>query len=213
MTIIPELKVPDPARATAELREVFGLVEEDGGYLRLGDQRIAVIRGGEGAGHGRIDHLALATPDLDRDLGAMIARGARPDTGICPDGPRTIPEFWGGGVRFAFLHGPAGARIELIQNLAAPKGPGHDHIGIPCRDIDAMAAFVASIGGREVHSAALDRPEGRTEVRFLAIGSSMIELYQPPDAGPRPARGLWSRLLIPGVPAQTGPDGLCVGPA
>lgn len=212
MTIIPELRVADTARARADLCGVFGFADEGEGRLRLGNQRIALAQGA-GAGAGPIDHLALATADLDRDAQALIARGARPDPAVTPDGPLTIPEFWGAGVRYLFLCGPEGARIELIQNLGQPKGPGHDHIGIPCTDIASSVAFVVSLGGKVVHSVTLERPEGRTEVRFLALGTSVVELYQPPDATPRPGPGPWSRLLIPGAAHLTGPDGLRVGPA
>jgi catechol 2,3-dioxygenase-like lactoylglutathione lyase family enzyme len=179
--------------------------------MRLGSQVVAVEKG-PAAGHGRIDHLALAVPDLEAAARRILACGAMPDLAVTPQGPLTIPEFWGGGVRFLFLQGPGGARIELIQNLGRPAGPGHDHVGIPCTDIAASAAFVAGLGGRLVQSVALDRPEGRTEVRFLALGGSILELYQPPVAVARPGAGLWSRLLMPGVVPQTGPDGLQIGP-
>lgn len=214
MPVVPVLSLPDPAAACRMLADVFGFgpVEGDRGGLQLGSQ-VLRVEAGPAAGHGIIDHLALGVPDLDAAARACLARGALPDPDVTPDGPLAIPEFWGGGVRYLFLRGPGGARIELIQNLGQPAGPGHDHIGIPCTDIAASVAFAAGLGGRVVHSVALDRPEGRTEVRFVALAGSMLEFYQPPGAVARPGPGLWSRLLIPGAAAQAGPDGLRIGPA
>lgn len=212
MTIIPELRVRARDAAKAMLCGQFGFAPGPDGRLSLGTQTIALVEGGA-AGHGRIDHLALATDDLDRDAAAFLSRGATLDSDVTPDGPLSIPEFWGGGVRYLFFRGPEGARIELIQNLAAPRPLGHDHIGIPCTDIAASVAFATALGARLLAANTLHRPEGSTEVRFLALGTSVLEFYQPPAPGPAATPGLWSRLLIPGAAAQTGPDGLSIGPA
>lgn len=212
MTIIPELRVRSRTAAEALLCGVFGFAQRPDGRLTLGSQTLALAEG-EAAGHGLIDHLALATPDLARDAAALLARGAEPDPAVTPDGPLGIPEFWGGGVRYQFFRGPGGARIELIENLAAARPPGHDHIGIPCTDIAASAAFALSLGARPLADYRLVRPDGTTEVRFLSLGTSTLEFYQPPSP-PAPATpGLWSRLLIPGASPQTGPDGLTIAPA
>lgn len=44
------------------LAQVFGFVP-DGGMMRLGTQAVAVVTGGA-AGHGAIDHLAIAVPGM-----------------------------------------------------------------------------------------------------------------------------------------------------
>ena len=208
MPIIPELLVRDVAAARRLLCGSFGFAESGPGRLSFHGQTVALAAGAP-AGHGAIDHLALAVPDLD--AAAALARGARADPAVTPDGPRAIAEFWGG-VRYLFLQGPEGARIELIERPAAPRGPGHDHIGIPVPDIGAAQAFAESLGARLAAAVCLHRPAGRTEVRFLTLGGAMLELYQPP-ARPAPAApGLWHRLLIPGIRPQTGPGGLTVAP-
>lgn len=209
MPVIPELAVADPAAARIMLRHVFGFVE-DGALMRLGDQSVAIVAGE--AGHGTIDHLALAVPDPDAACAALLARGARLDASVTPDGPLEIPEFWTAGVRYVFLEGPDGARIELIANTANPHGPGHDHIGIPCSDIAASATFFAGLGASPMAQISLIRPEGETQVRFLVLQDSVLELYQPPVYRPVPGIGKWQRLLISGVTATTGPDGLTIAP-
>lgn len=219
MEIIPELCVRDPAAARAMLASVFGFAEADG-LMALGGQRIAVVAGQGAIGHGGIDHLALGVTDLDATLAAMRGRGARLES-TTPQGPGQIAEFWDAGIAYVFLQGPEGARIELCQRLPADHRaglPGHDHIGIPCSDIAASVAFFEALGCKMLSSVSLRRDDGVTEVRFLAAGKSVVELYEPPALrGTVPDfadnafwRGL--RLIGSGHPAglRIGPDGLRV---
>lgn len=211
MTVIPELLVRDPSAAERLLCGTFGFAPAGPGRVAFHGQTVALAEG-RPAGHGAIDHLALAVPDLDAAAAAALARGARRDPAVTPEGPLAIAEFWGG-VRYLFLQGPEGARIELIERPASPRGPGPDHIGLPVPDIAAAQSFAESLGARLASAVALDRPEGRTEVRFMALGTAMLELYQPPTPPAPAAPGLWHRLLIPGATACTGPGGLVVAPA
>ena len=207
--MVPELVVSDVVAAGRQLRDVFGFTSEDG-MLRLGSQTI-VLRQGAG-GHGVIDHLALSVPDLDLVSAAMISRGAVIEA-TTAGGAQLIPEFWGGGMRYLFLTGPDGARIELCQNLADPQPLGHDHIGIPCTDIAASQAFILGLGGRLVSAVTLTRPDGDTHVRFIELDGALLEFYAAPNARPVAPEGRWSRLLVPGLAAAvTGPDGLMLAP-
>lgn len=219
-TIIPELAVTDPAAARALLSGVFGFVAGEDGLVRLGSQAVAIVAAPAPAGHGKIDHLALSVADVDATLAALLARGAVLE-GTTPDGPREIAEFWGTGVRYVFLRGPEGARIELCARRGAggPAGiAGHDHIGIPCTDIAASERFFRELGLTPLAAVDLDRPEGVTHVRFLRHGDSVVELYGPPDlrgrAAPFAADALWRGLRLTGTGlasgGRTGPDGLRV---
>ena len=170
-----------------------------------------------------IDHLALKALDTDATARAVQGLGALVDTGVTPDGPLEIAEFWGTGVRYQFFQGPGGARLELCarrggQALAgaalAALIPGHDHIGISCRDIAASVGFYRGLGLQLVHSVDLDRPDGRTEVRFLQLGSQTVELYSLPARRSGlvtlPGQGFWLGLRFEGAGLQgrlTGPDG------
>ncbi len=220
--IIPELSVRDPQAAQRWLCGVFGFVAA-GDELRLGSQRIALTKGAPG-GHGRIDHLALAVADVDLALAPLLAAGVRLDD-TTPDGPLEIAEFWDSGVRYAFVQGPEGARIELcarrggdtrprMPDPALPDHPlpGHDHIGIPCTDITATEAFFLSLGLQPVAAIDLIRPEGRIPVRFLRLGSSVVELYAPSVPPACAAQGLWAGLRLTGTALtkgpRVGPDGL-----
>jgi len=216
MEIVPELAVRDPQGAAAMLCDVFGFAP-DGDLLRLHDQRIAVV-GAEGPrGHGGIDHLALSVNDTDATLALLRTRGAVLE-GTTPNGPQEIAEFWDNGVRYVFLTGPEGARIELCAKRGAaaqPNRPGHDHLGIPCTDIAATAAFFTELGAKPVAAVTLIRPEGEIAVRFLSAGASVIELYAPPglDAASFSPAPLWRGLRVMGsgrTGQVTGPDGLTV---
>lgn len=212
--LVPELAVPDLSPAATTLR-AFGFVP-DAGLWRLGDQALRVAENpsqGSGIGHGRIDHLALSVPDMDSALAGLQAAGLHLDADITPNGPKLIPEFWDAGLRYVYLAGPDGARIELCQRLsgAGPK-VGHDHIGIPCHDVAAMQRFFLGLGATPVASFALDRPDGQIPVHFLAFEGGVIELYQPSTPA-RTARGLWSRLLVRGLSAAVdGPEDLRLAP-
>lgn len=215
MEIVPELAVRDVAQARAMLAEVFGFADWDG-LMVLGDQRVAVVQGTAG-GHGGIDHLALSVVDVDAALAALRARGAVLDD-TTPDGPKEIAEFWETGVRYVFLRGPEGARIELCAKrggVASARIAGHDHVGIPCTSVEATEAFFLSLGLTRVAAIDLDRPEGVIPVRFLTAGQGMIELYGPVghDAAALAQGGLWRGLRLLGsgqAGERIGPDGLRV---
>ena len=209
-TIIPELAVADPAAARALLTDVFGFTAT-GDMLNLGSQSVALLQAGGSPSHGRIDHLALAVNDVDEALAALLARGAVLDT-TTPDGPQEIAEFWDSGVRYVFLRGPEGARIELCaRRRAAPRPdlPGHDHVGIPCTDIAATEAFFRDAGLTLRAAVDLSRPDGMTKVRFLSLGTGVVELYQPPTPPAVAENALWHGLRLVGA---TGPKGTTTGP-
>lgn len=214
--LVPELTVADPTTAEGVLQR-FGFVPEDG-LWRWGGQALRLVQGQpvgvKRGGHGRIDHLALAVPDIDAALAALMAAGLTLDADVTPDGPGFIPEFWQNGLRYVYLSGPEGARVELCERVTGGvTSLGHDHIGIPCAAVAGMQAFFEGQGARLVAAVDLARPEGMIPVRFLAFEGAMIELYQPPTGQDRPADGLWSRLLVQGlaVPLQ-GPEGLTLAP-
>lgn len=213
-TITPELAVTDRAAAVSMLTTVFGFLAQ-GDRLTLGSQSIALIPAATTPTHGRIDHLALAVNDVDATLATLLSRGARLDD-TTPKGPKEIPEFWENGVRYVFLQGPEGARIELCakrQTATRADLPGHDHIGLPCTDITATAAFFESLGLTPLAAVTLTREDGETHVRFLGHGAHVVELYEPPHLrgtkGTNPETALWHGLRLMGA---TGPKGPMQGP-
>lgn len=207
--LVPELTVANPTEA-ARVLAAFGF-SESGGLWHLGSQALRLVEG-KPRGHGRIDHIALTVPDMDAALARLTANGiALAD--VTPNGAELIPEFWDAGLRFVYLCGPEGARIELCQRVSgAPADIGHDHIGIPCADLAAMRAFLEGHGARLIAAVDLSRPEGTIPVRFLAFHGGVMELFQPAKAD-RSQDGHWSRLLIPGLSAPLhGPEGLTLAP-
>lgn len=215
---LPRLHVRDAAAAADQLAQVFGFQSEGGAHrLRLGDQLIELHQDAAAAGHGRIDHLALAVDDVDAALAAALAQGGVLDRDVTPDGPLFIPEFWTAGTRYAFLKGPEGARIEFCARpgTSRPGLPGHDHIGIPCIDLPAMRGFFRSLGCKDIAATTLIRAEGDVAVAFLGLGRSVIELYCPPGqaAGSVASGGNWRGLVLHGAgPAEQiiGPEGIII---
>lgn len=210
--LVPELSLADPMGGTACLQRVFGFEQREG-LLHFGSQPLIVVQADGEQTHGRIDHLALSVPDIDAALDRMIGNGAALAADVTPNGPAEIGEFWGAGIRYVYLDGPEGARIELCQRNSGPlPGIGHDHIGIPCSDIAAMQAFFATQGATPIASVDLVRDGGTIPVRFLAFAGGVIELYAPPAAD-RLAGGLWSRLRVQGIGSDVaGPEGLILAP-
>ncbi len=209
--LVPELVLTRPEEGRDLLQRVFGF-RPDGRMLRLGTQAL-IVTGGAVEGHGRIDHIALAVPDIDAALGQLTRAGAKLDPVITPNGAEVIPEFWDDGIRFVYLSGPQSARIELCQRVtrAAPV-TGHDHIGIPCCDLPAMQRFFEGQGAILTAAVELHRPEGVIAVRFLDYAGGVIELFAPATPA-RASRGLWSLLRISGLGAEvTGPEGLILAP-
>lgn len=211
--IIPELVLNDPVGGAVLLRRQLGFVP-DGGLLRLGSQRIA-LRQGVSSGHGPMDHLALAVDAVAPALADVVARGGRADAAVTPDGPVTIPEFWDAGTEYVFVEGPEGARIELCARPGStrPGLPGHDHLGIACRDLPAMRAFFLGIGLTEIAATVLRRTSGDVAVAFLSTGISTVELYAPPVPPVPAAAPFWRSLILAGLTeARQGPEGLVLRP-
>ena len=186
--------------------------------MRLGSQRLIVAKGRPDGRHGRIDHLALSVPSVPEALAACVARGGRLSAAT-PNGPLVIPEFWDHGITYIFLEGPEGAKMELV----ARRGPvaampwGHDHIGISCADLGPMWAFFQGLGLSERAALALERPEGRVDVAFLAWGEDVLELYSLPETRADPLHnggtGFWRRLRAEGIDnRQVGPEGVEILP-
>ncbi|MCX7286727.1 MAG: VOC family protein [Rhodobacterales bacterium] len=208
--LVPELTTRDPDASASRLAG-FGFSSEDG-LWRLGSQALRLVVG-QAEGHGRIDHIALTVPDMDAALARLFARGIALDPEVTPLGPEIIPEFWGDGLRYVYLLGPQGARIELCQRISgAPAAMGSDHVGLPCHDISTMLAFFLAQGATPLATFTLSRPEGVIPVRFLAFHGGVIELYQPSTPA-RVTEGHWSRLLVQGLPGVVkGPEGLDLAP-
>ncbi len=211
--IVPELVLKDPVAGADLLRHQLGFMP-DGALLRLGSQRIA-LREGASSGHGPMDHLALAVDAVSPALVEVVARGGRADAAVTPDGPLLIPEFWDAGTEYVFVEGPEGARIELCARPGStrPGLPGHDHLGIACRDLPAMRAFFFELGLTEVAATVLRRATGDVAVAFLSTGVSMVELYAPPTPPAPAAAPFWRSLMMAGLTgARQGPEGIAVRP-
>ena len=209
--LVPELSVANPETAATALT-AFGFAPKAELWC-LGSQAVRLMQG-QPQGHGRIDHVALAIPDMDAALDRLVARGIALDAGVTPNGPELIPEFWDDGLRFVYLSGPESARIELCQRISGgAQVIGQDHVGIPCDDLATVQAFFLGQGATPIAAVDLIRPEGMIPVRFMAFHGGVIELYQPAKARTVPTGGLWSRLLVGGLPAVLdGPEGLTLAP-
>ena len=119
--LIPELVLPDTKAGEAHPQRVFGFSRE-GGRMVLGSQAVLLTQGPSDGRHGRIDHIALAVPEVGEALEECLARGGQLSDAT-PEGPLAIPEFWENGVDYVFLDSPEGAKVELIARRP-PGRPG-----------------------------------------------------------------------------------------
>lgn len=132
----------------------------------------------------RIDHLAVAVPDLDAALAFY-----RDALGLMCD---RVEEIEREGVRVAFL--PVGdSEIELLQpartdtgivKWMAKHGPGMHHVCLEVPDIAAALARIRANGGELINPEPVSKPDG-TRYAFVhpkSTGGVLIELYQKPAA-------------------------------
>jgi catechol 2,3-dioxygenase-like lactoylglutathione lyase family enzyme len=131
-----------------------------------------------------------------------------------------LPNSGARGVRYVFLEGPEGRGSSFVRVLVGSRDglPGHDHIGIPCADLAATEAFFLGLGFAALGGERSGPGRWVTRVRFLGLGASVVELYEPPA----PARGrapVLPRALWRGIGWKVrrwrrgcgiGPDGLRV---
>lgn len=135
----------------------------------------------------RMDHLAVAVPDLEGALAFY-----RDALGLHCE---RIEEIDREGVRVAFL--PVGdSEIELLQPIRpdtgivkwmAKHGPGMHHVCLETPDIVAALARIAQAGGELINPEPVSRPDG-TRYAFVhprSAGGVLIELYQRPEGTSR----------------------------
>jgi catechol 2,3-dioxygenase-like lactoylglutathione lyase family enzyme len=109
------LRAPDPAQALAWYKERFGgepakLRDRIEG-LKFGDKWLLVQRGDATPSDGHaIDHFGFRTTDLAKTTAALKAQGVKYTAE-----PQLLKLASGAVVNYAYVEGPAGAKIELVQ--------------------------------------------------------------------------------------------------
>jgi len=109
------LRGPDPAAILAWYKDRFtgepGKLKDRIDGLKLSGVWIVVQRGDATPSEGHaIDHIGFRTSNLDRKTAELKAQGVKFTTE-----PRPLKLAGGAVVNFAYLEGPAGAKIELVQ--------------------------------------------------------------------------------------------------
>ena len=129
----------------------------------------------------RLEHVAIAVPELDAALSVYSAVLGRPDSG------REVVESEQ--VRIAFFQ-LGDSRLELLEPTAADspvgrflerRGPGLHHIAIEVPDIESALERCRAAGLRTVGDAPR-RGAGGRRVAFLHPGSTggvLLELSEP----------------------------------
>lgn len=131
-----------------------------------------------------LDHIAIATNDLEESLRLYARLGLR---------PTHTEDLADRGIRVAFL--PIGdTRIELIQPLRedsevsaflAKRGGGIHHLAFRTEDVDEDVKALKAAGVRLTADEPAPGAHG-CRVAFLhpkATGGTLIELSTPPDGG------------------------------
>lgn len=131
----------------------------------------------------RLEHVAIAVPDLEAAIAVYSALLGRPDSG------RESVESEGVRVAFFDLDGP---RLELLEatgeetpvgRFLQRRGPGLHHIAFEVADIEAALERCRAAGLQPVGEAPRMGAGGR-KVAFLhpgGTGGVLIELSQPAD--------------------------------
>ena len=194
----PVLEVADPGAALDWFATVPGMkVERARGEAVSGDLRIAVVAPGTRLAGQRamaVDHLALATGDVDGLLARLLAGGMRWDARFTPDGAREIAAFWETGVRFAFVRGPGDVALELCARrgaAGAAEALGLDHIGLRRADLPGAAAALEAEGATEVARHLLPGTPP-VAVRFLREHNILWEVFDEPAPPGMQTPGRWA---------------------
>ncbi len=115
------LRAPDPEEALAWYKDTFGGVSKNlkgriPGLLYPGNVWILVSRGETfPTTEGVIDHIGWRAPESDSTMASLVANGAE-----VTSEPRDM-QLPNGMIRFFYIQGPNGARVELVQR--APDMP------------------------------------------------------------------------------------------
>ena len=109
------LRAPDPAATLAWYKETFagesGKLKDRIDGLTWGGVWLLVQRGDAVPSEGHaIDHIGWQTPNLDAKTAELKGKGVKFTTE-----PRPLKLASGTMVNFAYLEGPSGAKIELVQ--------------------------------------------------------------------------------------------------
>lgn len=136
----------------------------------------------------KLDHIAIATPDLEESL-----RFYREALGLVPSHTEDLPDR---GIRVAFL--PIGeTRIELITPLRddsevsaflQKRGGGIHHLAFSTPDVDGAVTELKAADIRLTGDGASPGAHG-CRVAFIhpkASGGTLIELSTPPAERPSP---------------------------
>lgn len=162
-------------------------------FLQLGNLLVELVYPPQDAraavaqrGHGSIDHIAFDALDIEQALNEAKQRDAKlheatsdgiVDFGIYPEG-----------VRYVFLDGPTGEKIEFSQrndldeNRRDTNLSGWNHLGIPTVDIDASRAFYQQFGFEEDLCAEVPTDDGLVYVLMMKLGDFVLEFFQLPGA-------------------------------
>lgn len=199
--MIPVLAVNDPETARRALADYFDFKPTDDAHMKLGDQKIAIVRAGDrhsGLIEMRLDHIALRTFDADATRVRLEMRGAILSRDFTPEGPRDISEFWDFGVRFVFFDGPEGWPLEFCARngiSSNSRSEGHDHIAIRTKDLDAVEARLDAFGATRVAEYKIEGDAAPVFVRFLRTEHSLFELFTEPEFRAPTSGSGWIGLL------------------
>lgn len=88
------------------------MMQRDNFVIELYQMPAKELEGIKSRGNGRIDHIAFDVPDVDEAMSTLKKNGFH----VMEDKPVRL-NFWKNGVKFFFITGPDGERLEFNQIL------------------------------------------------------------------------------------------------
>jgi len=172
----PRIPTPDGEIKIAFLKKGDMVLE----FYQLVGDALEEIRS---RGHGHIDHFAFDVLDIDRALQVATTNGISLEKST-PEGPLEIPFFWSKGVKYVFLEGPEGEKIEFNQRMDLEPGRradnlnGWSHLGIPVTDLNLSRDFYQKFGFKEAMYAEIPVDGEVIRASMMEFNGFVLEFYQ-----------------------------------
>lgn len=157
-------------------------------FLKLGDIIIETYESSTPVArtkkHGRIDHFAINTVDIDAAYSECISKDVWIENENETKNKQIKSDLFGDGAKYFDILSPNGERIELNQLMVSKKSiekskfSGWAHLGITTDNLEASIRFYSDLGFKSIFSKRVDDSGHEIKKVIIEKDGFMIELYQ-----------------------------------